>query len=98
MPAGFDLWCICANLFHHHATQRSFLFAAKLSFAVDPDNDHVTLMDSRWLRTACYCDQCRNVLITQGNLTFYDPQTTEIPRMDANELNTDEGKFKYVET
>lgn len=58
----------------------------------DTKKDHVTYMDSDWLRSMCYCDKCLNDMLKERDLEFH-PITTK-PTVDYATITSDETKFQ----
>ncbi|CAK8697396.1 gamma-butyrobetaine dioxygenase-like [Clavelina lepadiformis] len=67
----------------------------KLTIVRDVIKDHVTYFDANWLREYCYCDQCLRKIITDRQMKFADPR--KIPKVDCNELKSDEGTFRMIQ-
>nr|XP_002119838.1 uncharacterized protein LOC100177042 isoform X1 [Ciona intestinalis] len=57
---------------------------------------HVINIDSGWLKSACYCDQCLHEMLQERTLHFVDPTKVEVPKIDYNELDTQEGMLNWM--
>ena len=53
-------------------------------------------MDMEWLRDNCYSDESIYNMIKASEMTFHDPAEVGLPTVQYDEIDTDEGKFKYV--
>nr|CAB3225123.1 gamma-butyrobetaine dioxygenase-like [Phallusia mammillata] len=71
---------------------------AKINFKLAPETNHVTVMTSDWLRSACYCDACISEMLDEREMKFHLPSESQLPVAEFEQLDTDKGMFELIGT